>query len=163
MIHWSSIRCFTVPVWCSTVPPSKVLLLYHDCSTISVPLLHHQLFYCCTITCSTVPPSIVLLFHHACSTLQPSEILLFHCSTVRCSSVHNQMFHYFTIRCSTVPPWGVLMFHHARFTVPPSHVRLHTSPRQEQYSKQGWFIKTEIHSWWHNRHLILKSWRIFKL
>ena len=137
MFHCSTMRFCTVPPWLlhcftirfSTVPPS----LFH-CSTVrcsiglaldvlpfhhDVPLFHHQMLYCFTISvplstikCSTVPPwlfhfslSDVLLFHH--QMFHSSSITWFTVPLFLCSAI--PLFHSFTM--------SVQLFHHLFSTV----------------------------------------------
>ena len=113
--------------------------MFH-CSTISVPLFHHQMFDASSLfnCATTIVRCDVLMFHHFCSTLPPpavpsSDVLLsnhkiFYCSTITCSTVPSWLFHCCTIRCSLfhhdcspVPPIDIALFHHDCSTVPPSN------------------------------------------
>ena len=100
------------------------------CSTIFVPLFHHQMFHRSTITCSTFPPATVLMFHHLCSTVSPP---LLRCSTIRCSTVPPSdvppsLFHYSNFISSTVPPSDVPLFYHQMFHC--STIRFSTVPHR---------------------------------
>ena len=83
------------------------------CSTMIVPLFHHQMLHCSTIS--------VPMFHHRCSTVPPSDVALFY---YRYSTVPPWLLHFSSIRFSTVPSKDVLLFHHLCSTILQSDVPL---------------------------------------